>query len=284
MKSKYTICICLMMLLIILFGKIEVAFAQTILSLNSRSEGNLRNPLSQNASNILSSPYIKNTSDQAWSFSLGWYRPFDIKALEEGFFSMQYAKNNLAVNSAIWQSGDFLYKETVLQIGVQATVEAFSFGLKPQLRQLSFLGYPNRSVYDLQAFIGVELTKNGFYYVLINWQPSNSAVLDQRFMQNQSAVVSGFHYKLSSSFALATEVSNDKQNGLDVRFAQKLNIIKNTLQLSTGYDLLREMPTIGLTIQVNKLSVQLHYSFHPYLSQSTGAALNYHLPSKMLSH
>lgn len=284
MKSKYTICIALMVLLIPFFGNIEHAFSQTILSLNSRSEGNLRNPLSQNASNILSSPYLKTTTHEGWSFSLGWFRPFDIKDLEEGFFSMQYAKNNLALNSAIWQSGDFLYKETVFQLGVQATIKAFSFGLKPQLRQLSILGYPNTTVYDLQAFIGVELTKNWFYYGLIYWQPSTSTVLDQRIMQNQSAVVFGFHYSMSSSYALATEISNDKLNGLDVRFAQKLNIIKNTLQLSTGYDLLREMPTVGLAIQVNKLSVQLHYSFHPYLSQSTGAALNYHFPSKMPSH
>jgi len=275
--SKNTMRVCLVVLLLSSLCLIKTLKAQSALSLNSRSEGNLRNPLSQNAANSLSSAYM-NMGNDGLAYSLGWFRPFEIKEIEERFVAIHYSRRQLAVNASFWQSGDDLFNESILQLGFQAKINSFSLGIKPQFQQMSVQGFSNRQAWRMQAFVGLNFSENWLYYSLINWQTASNELADQRLPNQSINVVAGIHYSFKKRLSFGVELSQNSFNGLDCRIAQKLVLVDNTLHLSTGYDVLRSMPTVGLVVQVKRLSIQIHYSYHPYLSKSTGGAVHFHSP------
>lgn len=248
--------------------------AQSIMSVNSRSEGNLRIPLSHNASSLLSGAY-SSTNGNGWEYSLGWFRPFGIKELEEQYLAIRYVKDQSALYGSLWQSGDQLYQETAIQLGLQADVKPFSIGLKTHHQLARIQGFSNTTFWRLQAFFGFNLQENWLYYSLVDWIPTTSSIFDNRFNRQSLNFAVGMHYKFRNEFMLGLEINQNSYRGLDCRFAQKLEIIDGNLSLSTGYDLIRSMPTIGLTARVSKLSIQVHYSFHPILSSSSGGVIHY---------
>jgi hypothetical protein len=274
MMSKKTVFVCL--LVVFLFGicSYQKLSAQQLLSPSGRSEGNLRNPLSQNAANALSNSFIQ-VYTKGWSYSLGWFRPFGFKELEERYLAVYRATKSGTFKASLWQSGDVLFNESVLNIGFQHSIDRFYLSVQPQLKQIKVQGYSSFIDWNTQAFFGLRLNNNWLYYALIEWDPPSNGLNDVSFPVKTLKTTAGTHFTVSSSYAIGIELSQSYLGQLDLRIAQKLSLVKNTLQLSSGYDMLRSMPTVGLIMQLNRLHVQFHYSYHPTLTQSSGGAIHF---------